>query len=131
MLVDTHCHLYQEYFSDIDKVISEAKDNNVLKYISAADDLKSAKEMLELANCYQDVYVALGIHPDKVQENFDELESILWENKGNKKIVAIGEIGLDYYHNQERNKYEKDNLYFSCIFTIYWTRLFLCKGNKG
>lgn len=108
MLVDTHCHLYQEYFSDIDKVISEAKDNDVLKYISAADDLKSAKEMLELASRYQDVYIALGFHPDKVQENFDELESILWGNKGNKKIVAIGEIGLDYYHIKENKEEQKD-----------------------
>lgn len=101
MLTDTHCHLFKEYYSNIDEIIKLAENNGVLKYISAADSLQSVTEMLELANNYENVYIAIGIHPENCEEDPKELEIILEDNKNNKKIVAIGEIGLDYYYGKE------------------------------
>ena len=101
MLVDTHCHLYKEYYKDIDDIINNAKELGVMKYISAADDIESCYEMLELASSQDDVYIALGVHPENCNDDIKQLDNILLNNKDNKKIVAIGEIGLDYYYGKE------------------------------
>lgn len=101
MLTDTHCHLFKEYFSDLDEVIKNAKAAGVGRFISAADNLESSNEMLELSTKYENVYVAIGIHPENCEENPSFLDDILKSNIDNKKIVAIGEIGLDYYYGKE------------------------------
>lgn len=101
MLTDTHCHLFREYFSDVNKVIMDAETNGVMKYISAADNIESIKEMLELSKSYKNIYIAIGIHPENCEEDLKVLENILENNKNNKKIVAIGEIGLDYYYGKD------------------------------
>lgn len=105
MLIDTHCHLYKEYYKDLNKVISDACESGVMKYISAADSIKTCYEMLELASIYDSVYITLGIHPDACNDDLLELENLMESYKDNKKIVAIGEIGLDYYYGKEdKNK---------------------------
>ena len=101
MLTDTHCHLFKEYFSDLDKVIKDANDVGVMRFISASDNLKSIDEMIDLSYKYDNVYIAIGIHPENCEEDLSEFEKILEDNKLNKKIVAIGEIGLDYYYGKE------------------------------
>lgn len=101
MLIDTHCHLFKEYFSDLDSVINAAKNNNVGIYISASDNIDSCNEMLELSKKYDNIYFCLGIHPSCVDEDINELEKIVEENLSNKKFIAIGEIGLDYYYGKE------------------------------
>lgn len=101
MLTDTHCHLFKEYFSDLDEVIKNAKVAGVVRFVSAADNLESSNEMLELSTKYENVYVAMGIHPENCEEDPHILDDILKSNIDNKKIVAIGEIGLDYYYGKE------------------------------
>ena len=98
MLYDTHCHLYKEYYDDIDSIIKKAKDNGVEKYISDATNIDTCYEMLDLANKYDDVYITLGIHPECVDDSYEELESVINNNLDNPKFVAIGEIGLDYHY---------------------------------
>ena len=98
MLYDTHCHLYKEYYDDIDSIIKKAKDNGVDKYISDATNIDTCYEMLDLANKYDDVYITLGIHPECVDDSYEELESVINNNLDNPKFVAIGEIGLDYHY---------------------------------
>lgn len=105
---DTHCHLTNEFFSDVDNVIKNAIDNKVLRYISDADDIESCYEMIELANKYDNVYITLGIHPENCNEDFEELKNIVLENKDNKKFIAIGEIGLDYYYTKENKEAQLD-----------------------
>jgi TatD DNase family protein len=101
MLTDTHCHLFKEYFRDIDKVLMSARENNVCKYISAADNIDTIYEMIDLAYRYDDIYIAIGIHPENIVDNYEVLNNIIKENINNKKLVAIGEIGLDYYYGKE------------------------------
>jgi TatD DNase family protein len=101
MLTDTHCHLFKEYFRDIDKVLMSARENNVCKYISAADNIDTIYEMIDLAYRYDDIYIAIGIHPENIVDNYEFLNNIIKENINNKKLVAIGEIGLDYYYGKE------------------------------
>lgn len=104
MLVDSHAHIYKEYYENIDSVVKNAKDNNVLKIINCATSVNNIKEVIEISNVYN-FYYALGIHPEEAS-SFDEnmknkLEEIIINNLKSKNFVAIGEIGLDYYYGKE------------------------------
>lgn len=100
-LTDTHCHLTKEFFEDVDKVIKDATNNDVVRYISDADSIESCYEMIELAKTHDNVYITLGIHPENCDDSFEELEKIIRSNVDNSKFIAIGEIGLDYYYGKE------------------------------
>ena len=109
MLIDTHCHLYKEYYDDIESIIELSKQNNVMYYINNGCGAKSNIEVLELIEKYDNVYGALGIHPEYVSNyTLDDIKFIE-DNLSNEKIVAIGEIGLDYYYSKE-NKNEQIEL---------------------
>ena len=105
MYIDTHCHVFSEYYDDIEKVISECKDNNVNRIIVNGCDIVSNKDVLELVNKYDIIYGAIGFHPTELDDFNDEYFSFLEENINNSKIVAVGEIGLDYhYDDTDREK---------------------------
>ena len=99
MFVDTHCHLFKEYYENIDDIISRCKENNVKKIIVSGVDKKSNIEVLELVNKYDMVYGTLGFHPTELKDfcyrDIDWLEEHINDNK----IVAVGEIGLDYHYD--------------------------------
>lgn len=105
-LIDTHCHL--SLIDDIDTYLMESERNNVKKVIISGCDKKSIREGLEIIKRYPNVYMTVGYHPDEVDslENKDiiELENII---KNNNKIIGIGEIGLDYYHNDTNKDVQK------------------------
>lgn len=101
MLTDTHCHLTNEFFKNIDEVIKNADEWGVRRCISSADSLESSREMLELSKIYDNVYITLGIHPENCFDDFNQLKMLILDNLNNKKIVAIGEIGLDYHYGKE------------------------------
>lgn len=103
MFCDTHCHLFREYYEDVDEIIKLAKENGVNRMIVAGCDDKSNKEVLSLVE-KEEIYGTLGIHPEEV-ENFKESDlNFIEENLQNKKIIAIGEIGLDYHYGKENRK---------------------------
>ncbi len=77
MFTDSHCHLFNECFDNIDEVIRKAKENNVNRYISAADSLNTCYEMIELAEKYDNVFITLGIHPENYNDSIDKLRKIL------------------------------------------------------
>ncbi len=66
--------------------------------------------MLELANMYPDIYITLGIHPESIDDSYQELEKIVFDNLNNDKFIAIGEIGLDY-HYEGYNKVKQIELF--------------------
>ena len=105
MFIDTHCHIFSEYYDDIDKVISECRDNNIDKIIVNGSNIKSNIEVMELANKYDIVYAAIGFHPTELDDFKEKYFRFLEENINNSKVVAIGEIGLDYhYDNTDKEK---------------------------
>ncbi len=104
-MVDTHCHIYQEYYEDIPKLIDEIKAAGIDMIIVNGCDMKSNLEVIELVKKYDIVYGALGFHPTELEDNTDECMKWLEEHICLDKIVAIGEIGLDYhYDNYNKNK---------------------------
>lgn len=103
MYIDTHCHLSKDDYENIEEVINEAKKNNVEKLIISGCDKKSIKESLKIATEYENIYLSLGFHPSEANiTTKDDIEKLKTIIKSNNKVVAIGEIGLDYH-------WEKDN----------------------
>ena len=102
-MIDTHCHILKEYYSDIDKVISELRENGICKIIVNGTDMKSNMEVLELVKKYDIVYGAIGFQPTELVDFHDEDIDWLEGHINDDKIVAIGEIGLDY-HYEDTNK---------------------------
>lgn len=104
MFTDTHCHIYKEYFDDIDLVIENAKENNINRFINNADNIETSKEVLSLIEKYSNMYGTIGIHPEHVDSYTKEDLEFIEKNLDNKKIVAIGEIGLDYHYTKENKE---------------------------
>ena len=106
-LVDTHCHL--SLTDDIDSILMDAEKNNVKKIIISGCDKKSIRDGLEIIYRYTNIYMTIGFHPDEVDyltdKDISDLETLI---KTNKKIVGIGEIGLDYYHNDMNKEVQKE-----------------------
>lgn len=104
MLVDTHCHVNSEYYEDIEKVIDDAKTNGVEMVIVNGVDGNSNKEVLNLVSKYDIVYGAIGIQPEYACLATEEDFSFIEKHINDDKILAIGEIGLDYHYDIDKNK---------------------------
>ena len=102
MLVDTHCHLFSEYYDDIDEVIKNAREAGVGFIIINGVDRKTNEEVLKLVKEYDIVYGALGIQPEEVENVNDNDLKFIEEHINDEKIVAVGEIGLDYHWNIDK-----------------------------
>lgn len=102
MLIDTHCHLSREDYDDIDLVIKENRENGIGKIVVSACSKESILECLEYIEKYDDVYLTIGFHPSETESyNNDELKFLRETIKNNKKIVGVGEIGLDYHYGKD------------------------------
>lgn len=101
MFIDTHCHLSKEDYDDIDKVILDNKNADVDKIVVSGCSKDSIEEVMSFKDKYDMVYVTIGYHPEYAdsvtEEDLDYLKSLL----GEKKIVGIGEIGLDYHYTKD------------------------------
>ena len=105
---DSHAHYNDERFKeDRENLIKKIYGEGVTKIINAGYSLESSKEAIEIAKEYEFMYVTVGISPNDI-DNFKEEYLIEIKNLAkNKKVVAIGEIGLDYYWNKENKELQK------------------------
>ena len=106
-MIDTHAHLYHEYYEDMDALINEIKSAGVKKVIVNGCNMKSNLEVLKLVKKYDIVYGALGFHPTELDDYNDDCLSWLKEHLTDDKIVAVGEIGLDYHYDNTDKDMQK------------------------
>lgn len=100
MFVDTHAHLfYPNFKDDLPEVIDRATENGIDYIIVPSTDIASASEAIELSDMYPQVYAAIGIHPHDSKEWDEKFIEKIEELAKHPKVVAIGEIGLDYYYD--------------------------------
>ena len=113
-LLDTHCHINDPLLNkETDKIVTNYLNAGVEKVICIGCCPESNLDVIKLANKYESVYCAVGVHPDDCYKyNAEELENLL-KNK-NEKVIAVGEIGLDYYHTKE-NRQEQIKVFESQI----------------
>jgi len=104
-MIDTHCHLFNEYYENIDKVIEKMKENII---IVSGTNLKNNKELISLCKKYDNVYGTIGLHPTELENISIEDFEFIEKNINNPKIVGIGEIGLDYHYNNYDKKLQKE-----------------------
>jgi len=98
MLIDTHCHIHgTEYPLEIDGVIERANQAGVTRMITVGTNIDDSKKALDFAVQHDGVFASVGVHPHYSVNDFSELEKLVVV--GGSKLVAIGEIGLDYYKN--------------------------------
>ena len=106
-MVDVHAHLTDQKFDDVEQVVLNAEENGVGKIICSAYNLLSSQQAVDLSKRFNQVYANVGIHPENVEEWSEETIKNLENLSKNSKIVAIGEIGLDYYWRQDTKEKQK------------------------
>jgi len=109
MIIDTHCHLdFGEFDSDRDAVIERAKKAGVKRFINIGSSAEGSKRSVELASRHSEIFASVGIHPHHADEvtkdTLAEMESLAQ----NKKVVAIGEVGLDYFKSTSTPERQKE-----------------------
>ena len=110
-LIDTHCHLNKEYYENVETVIKEAVSDNVEYLIVSSCSPENWEENINLINKYKNVYLNISLHPEYGNEEIDYdlyLEKMKKIIKSNSKIIAIGEIGLDYHYDNTNKDRQKD-----------------------
>ncbi len=113
-LFDSHCHLDDEKFNeDREEIIYQCIKENNSKFVTIGYSIESTEKAIELANKY-DLYATAGISPNDIPQteqelwkDLDKLKEIVKSKINSKKILAIGEIGLDYYWNKENKELQK------------------------
>ncbi len=105
-LIDTHAHIYDEYYDDIDFIINKSNDNDVRIIINSGCDDISNKEVIKKVNKYDNFYATIGIHPENVDNYSEDDIKFIVDSLSNDKVLAIGEIGLDYHYTRD-NKDEQ------------------------
>ncbi len=123
MLVDTHCHLdFPEFNPDRDNVIEQAAARGVGIIVNIGSSLEGSRASVALAKQYANIYATVGIHPHEAdhyrQTDKDELRVLAKE----EKVVAIGEIGLDYFKNYSKPEHQR-NLFISLLGLAQETNL--------
>ena len=108
MFVDTHCHLYPSYYEDLEDIISKIKPSEIYRVINSGIDKTTNIEVVKQVKKYDSVYGAIGIHPESVDNYTEEDLKYLEEHIKDEKIVAIGEIGLDYYWVKDNKEKQKE-----------------------
>jgi len=108
-LFDSHAHYNDEKFEeDRENIIREIYNSGITKIINAGYSLESSKKAIEIAKNYEFMYATVGVSPNDIENlNTDYLEQIE-KMAQDKKVVAIGEIGLDYYWNKENKEKQKE-----------------------
>ena len=109
---DSHAHLDDEKFNeDREELIEKIKQDGIGKLVSAGYNIESSKKSIELSKKYDFIYSTCGVSPNDIPQTEEKLWKMLDEikeiGKQNKKIVAIGEIGLDYYWNNQNKEMQK------------------------
>jgi TatD DNase family protein len=107
MLTDSHCHLSNEYYEDIELIINNALENKVNRYITSGYDQKSNEEIVVITNRYDNLYGTLGIHPHSALDYNESWLEYIKKKLDHKNIIAVGEIGLDYYYGKETKDEQK------------------------
>ena len=105
MIFDSHAHYDDEAFNeDRDKIIGELKDKGVIGVLNCGASLDGARMSVDLSNKYDFIYSAIGIHPEHAEIVNEKIIEELRELSKNPKVRAIGEIGLDYYYEENPSR---------------------------
>ena len=108
MLIDTHAHLdFPELGNDLESVLERAGRNNVMQIITIGISLSTSQAAVKLAQSYEGIHATVGIHPHGARDLNEDDQKMLRKYGQQEKVVAIGEIGLDYYRDRQPRQIQK------------------------
>ena len=108
-MIDTHSHInFEDYKENFDSFIEELKNNEINNVIIPGVEPSTFDEIISLCENFDILYGAIGVHPSEAKTYSNKTEEEIYKHCQNKKIIAIGEIGLDYYWEQETKELQKD-----------------------
>lgn len=112
-MIDSHCHINDQLFKEKPgDYIKEAGKSGVFQFLVVGFDVKSSADALEISNKFDECFAAVGIHPSDVknagEHDLDDIKKLA----NNKKAIAIGEIGLDYYWDKDESIRKQQKEYF-------------------
>lgn len=111
MLTDTHCHLfYEDLRKDLQGVLDRANKLGVNRFICAATNMEDVHQCIEIAENYDQVFCSSGIHPHDTKDAPQNYIERIYNLMSNDNMVAIGEIGLDYFRNISDSNIQKKRL---------------------
>ncbi len=103
MLVDSHCHLdFPDFEDELDEVINRAKCAGIQRMVTICTRVKQFQKILDIAEKYEEVYCSVGTHPNNADDETDVTPENILEKCGHRKVVAIGEAGLDYFYDKAK-----------------------------
>lgn len=113
MIFESHAHYDDSKFDeDREQLLSSMQENGIGRIINVGSSLQGCKKTLELAEKYDFIYGAVGIHPSDIEDLNEETYQWLREKAAAKKVAAIGEIGLDYYWDKEEEVQKAQRYWF-------------------
>lgn len=95
MLFDTHCHIHESYELPINEVLARSEEAGVSNYVCVGTNEESSQQAIEFADTHTDAYAAIGVHPHDTKDGYAKINDLA---TASSKVVAIGEIGLDYFY---------------------------------
>ena len=109
-MIDSHCHLdHEPLLSDLDNVIQRSKNIGIEKLLTISTSLESFSRVKEIVNKDKIIYGTVGIHPHETNKDVIDSEFLIKSLKENKKIIGVGETGLDFYYNNSDKKYQLES----------------------
>ena len=102
-MIDSHCHLdHEPLLSDLDNVIKRAKNSGVNKFLTICTNTNSFNNILKFIDNYDEIYATFGIHPHDADKELLNISDIIKFSNSNKKVIGVGESGLDFYYNNSK-----------------------------
>lgn len=96
MLVDTHCHIHESYELPVDEVLLQSQDDSVTQLICVGTSEASSEQAIIFADAHEGVFASIGVHPHDTKDGYKAITRLA--DAGSEKLVAVGEIGLDYFY---------------------------------
>ncbi len=104
-MIDSHCHLdHEPLFENLDEVLKRSKNVGIKKILTICTTLKSFENIIKIINKDDIIYGTFGIHPHETSNNIVKKDEIIQNVNRYKKIIGIGETGLDFYYNNSDKK---------------------------
>jgi len=108
-LIDTHCHLtFEQFAGSVEDVLARSRQAGVTGWITIGTDTLQNRKAVELAGRFENIYATVGIHPNYAADATGEMIEELKELARNKKVVAIGETGLDFHYNFSKQQAQEE-----------------------
>jgi len=109
MIIDTHCHLdFEEFDSDRDAVMERASRRGVTHFINVGSSLEGSRKSVSLASRHENIFATVGIHPHHAGRADENALAEIEKLAGDKNVVAIGEVGLDYFKSPASRDKQKE-----------------------